>query len=62
MDVEFTHKNWGFDTDNADTTLVTKLFPAIMSLSWCAGAIGVTCLKHWIVSWVSACLCKKKQT
>ena len=32
----------GFDTDNVDTTLVTKLFPAIMSLSWCAGAIGVT--------------------
>ena len=38
---------FSFDTDNADTTLVTKLFPAIMSLSWCAGAIGVMIGTFW---------------
>lgn len=38
---------FSFDTDNVDTTLVTKLFPAIMSLSWCAGAIGVMVGTFW---------------
>ncbi|CAK9072989.1 unnamed protein product [Durusdinium trenchii] len=38
---------FSFDTENADTTLVTKLFPAIMSLSWCAGAIAVMVVTFW---------------
>eukprot|EP00435_Cladocopium_sp_Y103_P072026 s185_g39.t1 len=38
---------FSFDTDNVDTTLVTKLFMSIMSLSWCAGAIGVFVGTFW---------------
>eukprot|EP00438_Fugacium_kawagutii_P023275 Skav214084 [mRNA] locus=scaffold1742:134938:137195:- [translate_table: standard] len=38
---------FSFDTDNVDTTLVTKLFPAIMSLSWCGGAIAVMVGTFW---------------
>ena len=30
-----------FDTENVDTVLLSKLFPALMSLSWMAGALCV---------------------
>ncbi|CAE7241060.1 YCF1 [Symbiodinium pilosum] len=38
---------FSFDTENTDTTLVTKLFPALLSLSWCLGAVGVMAGTLW---------------
>ncbi|CAE7559216.1 ABCC2 [Symbiodinium sp. CCMP2592] len=38
---------FSFDTENTDTTLVTKLFPALQSMSWCLGALAVMAGTLW---------------
>ena len=38
---------FSFDTENTDTTLLTKLFPALVSASWCLGALGVMAGTLW---------------
>ncbi|CAJ1441480.1 unnamed protein product [Effrenium voratum] len=38
---------FSFDTDNVDTTLITKMYPAIVSLSWCVGALAVMTGTFW---------------